>query len=96
MSWETVDEFLVQCKQSSDAAYASLRKLLERLENTETRSQARIFLSHLQKRFPTKDSCDQCFQTYHFRIEDVSLGQYEGIYILPLPIIVVIVIVIDY
>ncbi|QCD76391.1 methionine S-methyltransferase [Vigna unguiculata] len=78
MSWETVDEFLVQCKPSSDAAYASLRSLLERLDNPETRSQARIFLSHLQKRFPTKDSCDQCFQTYHFRIEDVSLGQYEG------------------
>ncbi|ESW20589.1 hypothetical protein PHAVU_006G221800 [Phaseolus vulgaris] len=78
MSWKTVDEFLEQCKKSSDAAYASLRSLLERLENPETRSQTRIFLSHLQNRFPTKDSCDQCFQTYHFRIEDVSLGQYEG------------------
>ncbi|KAG4939927.1 hypothetical protein JHK87_043798 [Glycine soja] len=78
MSWMSVDEFLVQCKKSGDAAYASLRSLLERLDNPETRSQARIFLSHLQKRFPTKDSCDQCFETYHFRIEDVSLGQYEG------------------
>ncbi|TKY45740.1 Methionine S-methyltransferase [Spatholobus suberectus] len=78
MNWMTVDEFLAQCKQSGDAAYASFRSLLERLDNTETRSQARVFLSHLQKRFPTKDSCDQCFQTYHFRIEDVFLGQYEG------------------
>lgn len=82
MSWMSVDEFLVQCKKSGDAAYASLRSLLDRLDNPETRSQARIFLSHLQKRFPTKDSCDQCFQTYHFRIEDVSLGQYEGMYVL--------------
>lgn len=81
MSWMSVDEFLVQCKKSGDAAYASLRSLLDRLDNPETRSQARIFLSHLQKRFPTKDSCDQCFETYHFRIEDVSLGQYEGMYV---------------
>ncbi|KAG4979132.1 hypothetical protein JHK82_032380 [Glycine max] len=55
----SVDEFLVQCKKSGDAAYASLRSLLERLDNPETRSQARIFLSHLQKRFPTKDSCER-------------------------------------
>ncbi|KAL2342285.1 hypothetical protein Fmac_010225 [Flemingia macrophylla] len=78
MSELSVDEFLVQCKQSSDAAYASLRSLLERLDNPQTRSQARIFLSHLQKRFPTKESCDECFQTYHFRIEDVFLGQYDA------------------
>ncbi|XP_057447645.1 methionine S-methyltransferase [Lotus japonicus] len=74
----TVDEFLQQCKQSGDAAYAALRSLLERLDNPQTRSQARIFLSQLQKRFPTKESCDQCFQTYHFRIEDVQLDHYEG------------------
>lgn len=75
----TVDEFLQQCKQSGDAAYATFRSLLERLDHPETRSQARIFLSHLQKRFPSKDSCDQCFQTYHFRIEDILLDQFEGI-----------------
>lgn len=75
----TVDDFLEQCKQSGDAAYAALRSLLDGLDNPQTRSQARIFLSHLQKRFPTKDSCDQCFQTYHFRIEDILLDQYEGL-----------------
>ncbi|PNY02355.1 methionine S-methyltransferase-like protein [Trifolium pratense] len=80
MGWTTptVDEFLEQCKQSGDSAYAALRSLLEGLEDPETRSQARIFLSHLQNRFPTKDSCDRCFQTYHFRIEDILLDQYEG------------------
>jgi methionine S-methyltransferase len=80
MGWTTptVDEFLQKCSQSGDAAYAALRSLLEGLEDLETRSQARIFLSLLQKRFPTKDSCDQCFQTYHFRIEDILLDQYEG------------------
>ncbi|CAI8591585.1 unnamed protein product [Vicia faba] len=80
MGWTTptVDEFLEQCNQSGDAAYAALRSLLDGLDNPDTRSQARIFLSHLQKRFPTKDSCDQCFHTYHFRIEDILLDQYEG------------------
>lgn len=65
MSWMSVDEFLVQCKKSGDAAYASLRSLLERLDNPETRSQARIFLSHLQKRFPTKDSCERIAFTHY-------------------------------
>ncbi|GAU16586.1 hypothetical protein TSUD_168180, partial [Trifolium subterraneum] len=80
MGWTmpTVDEFLEQCKQSGDAAYAALRSLLEGLDDPETRSQARIFLSQLKNRFPTKDSCDRCFQTYHFRIEDILLDQYEG------------------
>lgn len=74
----SVDDFLSQCQQSSDAAYGALRSLLERLEDPNTRSKARIFLSDLQKRFATKESCDQCFKTYHFRIEDIFLGQYEG------------------
>ena len=73
-----MDEFLQQCKQSGDAAYAAFRSVLERLDDPNTRSQARIFLSDLQKRFPTKDDCDQCFRTYHFRIEDVLLDQIEG------------------
>ncbi|RZB73501.1 Methionine S-methyltransferase, partial [Glycine soja] len=41
MSWMSVDEFLVQCKKSGDAAYASLRSLLERLDNPETRHHGR-------------------------------------------------------
>lgn len=75
----SVEEFLKQCKQSGDAAYGALRSVLERLEDPNTRSQARIFLSDLQKRFATKEACDECFQTYHFRIEDIFLDQYEGI-----------------
>lgn len=74
----SVDEFLKQCKQSGDAAYSALRSVLEKLEDPNTRTQARIFLSKLQKHFDTKEASDQCFETYHFRIEDVYLEQYEG------------------
>nr|GMD42400.1 methionine S-methyltransferase [Ipomoea batatas] len=46
----SVDEFLTQCELSGDAAYAALRSLLERLEDPNTRKEARIFLTLLQKR----------------------------------------------
>ncbi|KAK9928677.1 hypothetical protein M0R45_025800 [Rubus argutus] len=74
----SVDEFLKRCQQSGDAAYSALRSVLERLEDPKTRTQARIFLADLQKRFPTKEDCDQCFRTYHFQIEDIFFDQYEG------------------
>ncbi|CAI0376806.1 unnamed protein product [Linum tenue] len=66
----SMDEFLKQCEQSGDSAYAALRSLLERLENPATRTQSRIFLSDLYKR--VGDS-DQCLDKYHFRIQDVVL-----------------------
>lgn len=72
----SMEEFLKQCQQSGDAAYAAFRSLLERLEDSKTRVQARIFLSDLHKH--VSDS-DQCLQKYHFRIQDVLLEQYEGI-----------------
>ncbi|OAY45103.1 methionine S-methyltransferase isoform X1 [Manihot esculenta] len=71
----SMEEFLKQCQQSGDAAYAAFRSLLERLEDSKTRVQARIFLSDLHKH--VSDS-DQCLQKYHFRIQDVLLEQYEG------------------
>ncbi|KAF4360598.1 hypothetical protein F8388_017624 [Cannabis sativa] len=78
MAETTLDDFLKQCQQSGDAAYAALRDLLERLEDPNTRVQARIFLSDLHKRFPSKEASDKCFETYHFRIDDIILDQYEG------------------
>lgn len=74
----SVDEFLKQCAQSGDAAYGALRSVLDRLEDPKTRVEARIFLSDVQKRFGTKEERDQCFQKYHFLIEDIVLDQYEG------------------
>ncbi|XP_054776511.1 methionine S-methyltransferase-like isoform X2 [Prosopis cineraria] len=74
----SVDEFLKQCEHSGDAAYGALRSVLERLEDPNSRVRARIFLSEVQKRFGTKEGRDQCFQKYHFLIEDIILDQHEG------------------
>jgi len=71
----SVDEFLNQCKQSGDAAYGALRSVLERLEDPNTRSKARIFLSDIYKRV---GSSETSLQTYHFHIQDIYLDQYEG------------------
>lgn len=73
-----IDEFLKQCEQSGDSAYSAFRSLLEKLEDPITRAEARIFLSHLQKRFASKEATEECLRTYHFRIQDVVIEQYEG------------------
>lgn len=77
----SVDDFLKRCVQSGDAAYAAVRSVLESLENPQTRVPARIFLSELQKRFPTTEDADHCFKKFHFRIQDIMLDQ-NGIYII--------------
>ncbi|KAG2704340.1 hypothetical protein I3760_05G001000 [Carya illinoinensis] len=77
----TVEDFLNECQQSGDAAYAAFRSLLDRLENPTTRVDARIFLSLLQNRFassPSKLAADQFFHSFHFRIDDILLDQYQG------------------
>lgn len=74
----SIDEFLKECKQSGDAAYSALRSLLERLENPTTRAEARIFFTHLLRRINDDGLDDQCLETYHFRIQDIYLEQYEG------------------
>ncbi|XAR56244.1 Methionine S-methyltransferase [Bertholletia excelsa] len=76
--WRSMDEFLKQCQQSGDSAYAALRSLLERLEDPNTRAEARIFLAHLQKRLEGKDASEKCLETFHFLIQDVYIEEYEG------------------
>lgn len=73
-----MEDFLKQCEQSGDAAYSALRSLLERLEDPSTRTDARIFLSEVHKRFESKDASESCLRTYHFQIQDIYLEQYEG------------------
>ncbi|KAF6139621.1 hypothetical protein GIB67_033625 [Kingdonia uniflora] len=68
------EAFLNECKQSGDLAYSAFKSVLEKLEDPSTRVDARIFLSNLQKRFQTKQSLDQCFDHFHFRIHDVLLS----------------------
>ncbi|TYJ33627.1 hypothetical protein E1A91_A05G116000v1 [Gossypium mustelinum] len=70
-----VEEFLKQCQQSGDAAYAAFRSLLERLEDPKTRVDSRVFLSDLYSKV---GSSDDCFNKYHFRIQDIQLDQCEG------------------
>lgn len=70
-----VEEFLKECQKSGDAAYGAFRSVLERLEDPNSRTAARIFLSDLYKR--VGDS-DQCLEQYHFRIQDIFLDQYQG------------------
>jgi len=74
----SMDDFLKQCEQSGDSAYSAFRSLLERLEDPNTRTEARIFLSDLQKRFHSTEASDQCLQTFHFLIQDIYIEQYEG------------------
>ncbi|KAL3814566.1 hypothetical protein ACJIZ3_015834 [Penstemon smallii] len=73
-----MEEFLKRCEESGDAAYSALRSLLERLEDPNTRTDARIFLSELQKRFQSKEDSERCLEAYHFQIQDIYLEQYEG------------------
>ncbi|KAK8629127.1 hypothetical protein V6N13_077981 [Hibiscus sabdariffa] len=70
-----VEEFLKQCAQSGDAAYAAFKSLLEKLEDPKTRTEARLFLSDLQSQ-----DCfsDDCFDKYHFRFQDIYLDRNEG------------------
>lgn len=74
----SVDGFLDQCRQSGDSAYTAFRSLLEKLEDLTTRAPARVFLSDLQKRFASGEASEQCLSTFHFRIQDIFLDQYEG------------------
>ncbi|XP_051145100.1 methionine S-methyltransferase-like [Andrographis paniculata] len=74
----SVEEFLKQCQQSGDSAYAALRSILERLEDPGTRVEARIFLAEIQRRFESKGEAERCLQDYHFQIQDLHLEQNEG------------------
>ncbi|KAJ6309277.1 hypothetical protein OIU76_018801 [Salix suchowensis] len=72
----SVEEFLKECQKSGDAAYGAFRSLLERLEDPNTRTAARIFLSDLYK---SVGDSDQCLEQYHFQIQDIYLDQYQGV-----------------
>uniref|UniRef100_A0A2P2IRX3 methionine S-methyltransferase n=2 Tax=Rhizophora mucronata TaxID=61149 RepID=A0A2P2IRX3_RHIMU len=72
----TVEEFLKQCEKSGDEAYGAFRSVLERLEDPNTRVQARTFLSDLQKK--NVGNSHNCLRKYHFQIQDILLDQYEG------------------
>ncbi|KAL8254966.1 hypothetical protein R6Q59_033187 [Mikania micrantha] len=73
----SIDEFLKHCSQSGDSAYSALRSLLERLENPDTRIEARVFFAHLQKKLDSDGASEHCLNTYHFQIQDIYLDRNE-------------------
>ncbi|KAL4184199.1 hypothetical protein AMTRI_Chr11g158820 [Amborella trichopoda] len=73
-----MEEFLKLCEESGDSAYNAFKAILEKLENPSTRSETRVFLASLQRRFESKESSLKCFSDYHFRIHDVLLANEEG------------------
>lgn len=77
-----IEKFLKECSVSGDAAYGATKAVLERLENESSRSEARVFLAEIQRRFA--DSSIECFKKYHFRIHDVWLNDFEGIFLISL------------
>ncbi|KAI7725989.1 LOW QUALITY PROTEIN: hypothetical protein M8C21_015244 [Ambrosia artemisiifolia] len=76
----SIDDFLNLCTHSGDSAYSALRSLLERLEDPNTRTEARVFLSHLQKKLHSDGelSSHHCLDKYHFQIQDIYLDRSEG------------------
>ncbi|XP_077249670.1 methionine S-methyltransferase [Tasmannia lanceolata] len=75
---EEMESFLKQCSESGDSAYNAMKSVLEKLEDPKSRGGARIFLANLHKRFHSQESSQECFDTYHFRIHDALLGDFEG------------------
>ncbi|XP_058089956.1 methionine S-methyltransferase [Magnolia sinica] len=73
-----MEDFLKECEKSGDSAYNALKSVLEKLEDPNSRADARIFLSSLQNRFLSKEDSDRCFHTFHFRIHDVLLADFQG------------------
>ncbi|KAL3729212.1 hypothetical protein ACJRO7_026330 [Eucalyptus globulus] len=75
----SVEEFLAECERSGDAAYAAFLEVLQRLEDPATRAGARAFLSDLQRRLGSRPpAAEQCFDRFHFQIEEIVLDQYQG------------------
>lgn len=73
-----VTEFLKECGQSSDRAYGAFKSVLERLQNASTRAQARRFLNSVQTFVDNLPNGSDSLSSFHFRIHQLSLTDYEG------------------
>lgn len=70
--------FLEQCRESGDNAYAAFKAVLTRLQNEDTRREARAFLGSLEEYVEVQLQGVDCLLTYHFRIHQLTLTDYEG------------------
>lgn len=78
MSEAEVKEFLEQCKVSGDSAYNAIKGVLERLENVDTRADARKLLAAVEKYVQKEEPEVDTMAVYHFRLHQLSLNDYEG------------------
>jgi methionine S-methyltransferase len=66
-----VDAFLASCAESGDAAYRAAKTILERLQDPDSRAEARRLLGAVRLRFADPAAEQECISTFHFRIHDV-------------------------
>ncbi|KAL2610424.1 hypothetical protein R1flu_028997 [Riccia fluitans] len=70
--------FLAECQQSGDKAYGALKKVLAKLQNVESRAEARRFLQEVESYVNSDQSGGDTIDAYHFRIHDLSLSGQNG------------------
>jgi len=78
-----VKDFLAQCKVSGDNAYNEIKGVLERLNNEDTRADARKLLAAVGKYVQKEESDVDTMAVYHFRLHQLSLSDYEGMVCCP-------------
>lgn len=74
-----VKEFLAECKVSGDNAYNAIKGVLERLQNEDTRVDARKLLAAVEKYVQKDEPGVDTLAVYHFRLHQLSLSDYEGL-----------------
>ncbi|KAJ7559331.1 hypothetical protein O6H91_04G079600 [Diphasiastrum complanatum] len=74
-----VKQFLEECRESGDKAYGAFKLVLERLcGNADSRTQARLLLSSVENYVNQQHSNLDCLATFHFKIHQISLTNFEG------------------
>lgn len=71
-------KFLESCQISSNQAYENLKVFLNWLEDSSTRSQARILLSEIEEYLNNSYSEVESMQTYFFSIDKLTLDAQEN------------------
>lgn len=78
MGDEDIQSFLAECKESGDKAYGALKSVLTKLDNVDSRAEARRFLDRVETYVITEEPDTDTISTYHFRIHELSLCGQNG------------------
>ena len=73
-----LENFFQSCHASSVEAYENLKSLLAWLEDSETCSQARIILAHIEKALHDNHSHEDHFKKFHFSIDRLTIHAKEN------------------